>query len=95
MISSRHLRGSLQRPEFLWCLCLVRKISLFWYQHLHDPERMEEERRLCYVGVIWAMRKLYFRQVWHQMLYGRHHYFNEFMVEMHHLILLEGDPTGW
>ena len=38
---------------------------------LDDEERLEEERRLCYVGITRAMRKLYLTYAEQRMLYGR------------------------
>lgn len=39
-----------------------------------DPERLEEERRLCYVGMTRAMKKLYFTYAECRRLYGRENY---------------------
>ena len=38
---------------------------------MDDPSKMEEERRLCYVGITRAMRKLYLTGAQTRMLYGR------------------------
>ena len=61
---------------------------------MDDPSKMEEERRLCYVGITRAMRKLYLTGAQNRMLYGRTDFTieSEFMREMD-TDLLEGDPT--
>ena len=43
-------------------------------QSLEDPGRLEEERRLCYVGMTRAMQKLYFTYAESRRLYGRDSY---------------------
>lgn len=37
---------------------------------LGDPEELEEERRLCYVGLTRAERRLYLTSAWTRMLFG-------------------------
>ncbi|HSR44730.1 MAG TPA: DNA helicase PcrA [Acidimicrobiia bacterium] len=37
---------------------------------LGDPQELEEERRLCYVGVTRAEEKLYLTHAWQRMLFG-------------------------
>lgn len=61
---------------------------------MDDPSKMEEERRLCYVGITRAMRKLYLTGAQTRMLYGRTDFTieSEFMREMA-TDLLDGDPT--
>ena len=61
---------------------------------MDDPSKMEEERRLCYVGITRAMRKLYLTGAQTRMLYGRTDFTieSEFMREMD-TDLLERDPT--
>lgn len=61
---------------------------------MDDPSKMEEERRLCYVGITRAMRKLYLTGAQTRILYGRTDFTieSEFMREMD-TTLLEGDPT--
>ncbi|WKE65576.1 DNA helicase II [Gallaecimonas kandeliae] len=43
-------------------------------QSTTDPERLEEERRLCYVGMTRAMKKLYLCYAESRRLYGRDEY---------------------
>ncbi len=38
---------------------------------LGDPVELEEERRLCYVGITRAERYLYLSHAWSRMIYGR------------------------
>ena len=61
---------------------------------MDDPSKMEEERRLCYVGITRAMRKLYLTGAQTRMLYGRTDFTieSEFMREMD-ADLLDGDQT--
>ena len=61
---------------------------------MDDPSKMEEERRLCYVGITRAMRKLYLTGAQTRMLYGRTDFTieSEFMREMN-TDLLDGDQT--
>ena len=37
---------------------------------MDDPEQMEEERRLCYVGMTRAKRRLYLVRTFRRTLYG-------------------------
>ncbi|MGH9170270.1 MAG: ATP-dependent helicase [Acidimicrobiales bacterium] len=39
-------------------------------QTLAEPEEMEEERRLCYVGITRARQQLYVSHTWRRLLYG-------------------------
>jgi DNA helicase-2/ATP-dependent DNA helicase PcrA len=43
-------------------------------QSVEDPKRLEEERRLCYVGMTRAMRTLYMTYAECRRLYGRENY---------------------
>jgi len=43
-------------------------------QLMEDPEELEEERRLCYVGITRAKDKLYMTYARERMLYGSRHY---------------------
>lgn len=44
------------------------------YLSMHDPKAMEEERRLCYVGVTRAMQKLYMTYAEVRRLHGKEAY---------------------
>jgi DNA helicase-2/ATP-dependent DNA helicase PcrA len=44
------------------------------YRSINDPKGMEEERRLCYVGVTRAMRKLYMSYAEVRRIHGREAY---------------------
>ncbi len=41
---------------------------------LDEPHELEEERRLAYVGITRAMRRLVLTHVWSRLLYGTRHY---------------------
>lgn len=41
------------------------------YHSIHDPKALEEERRLCYVGVTRAEKKLYMTHAKERRLYGK------------------------
>jgi DNA helicase-2/ATP-dependent DNA helicase PcrA len=43
-------------------------------QSLYNPERLEEERRLCYVGITRAMQQLFISHAESRRLYGQEHY---------------------
>jgi DNA helicase-2/ATP-dependent DNA helicase PcrA len=43
-------------------------------QSLYNPERLEEERRLCYVGMTRAMEQLFVSHAESRRLYGQEHY---------------------
>ena len=40
------------------------------FRSLGDPEELEEERRLCYVGITRARERLYLCHAWSRMLFG-------------------------
>jgi len=40
-------------------------------QSIYEPEKLEEERRLCYVGITRARQKLYLSSAKQRMLYGK------------------------
>jgi DNA helicase II / ATP-dependent DNA helicase PcrA len=40
------------------------------FRSLGDPDELEEERRLCYVGMTRAMQRLYLTSAWQRSLYG-------------------------
>ncbi|MDD3654288.1 MAG: DNA helicase PcrA [Desulfotomaculaceae bacterium] len=42
---------------------------------LNSPEELEEERRLCYVGITRAREKLYLTHCWKRNTYGAPHYY--------------------
>ena len=42
---------------------------------LGDPEELEEERRLCYVGITRAEQRLYLTHAWSRMLFGSTDYY--------------------
>jgi DNA helicase-2/ATP-dependent DNA helicase PcrA len=65
-----------------------------------DPDDLEEERRLCYVGITRARRRLYLTHTWERTLFGqsRESLQSRFMKEIpEHLIvdLDEGPATPW
>jgi DNA helicase II / ATP-dependent DNA helicase PcrA len=69
---------------------------------LGDPVELEEERRLCYVGITRAERHLYVSHAWNRMLYGRgsSNIPSRFLNEIPDELVREvgGDPgarTGW
>ncbi len=41
---------------------------------LTDPDELEEERRLCYVGITRAEQRLYLTNAWSRMLFGQSQY---------------------
>ncbi len=41
---------------------------------LTDPDELEEERRLCYVGITRAEQRLYLTHAWSRMLFGQSQY---------------------
>ncbi|MEX2256030.1 MAG: UvrD-helicase domain-containing protein [Acidimicrobiia bacterium] len=59
---------------------------------LGDPEELEEERRLCYVGITRARERLYLCHAWSRTLFGRTDYYppsrflNEIPEELVHSI---------
>ena len=42
---------------------------------LGDPDELEEERRLCYVGITRAEQRLYLCHAWSRMLFGATDYY--------------------
>ena len=60
-----------------------------------EAGRLEEERRLCYVGITRAMRKLYLTSAETRMMYGRTDYSTESMfLEEMDPDFLDGDKTA-
>jgi DNA helicase II / ATP-dependent DNA helicase PcrA len=51
---------------------------------LGDPEQLEEERRLCYVGITRARERLYLCHAWSRMLFGRTDFYppSRFLAEI-------------
>jgi DNA helicase-2/ATP-dependent DNA helicase PcrA len=64
---------------------------------LGDPEELEEERRLCYVGITRARERLYLCHAWTRTLFGRTDYYppsrflNEIPAELVHAL---GEERG-
>ncbi len=65
---------------------------------LGDPVELEEERRLCYVGITRAERHLYVSHAWSRMLYGRgtSNIPSRFLAEIPEELVRDvgGDPAG-
>jgi DNA helicase-2/ATP-dependent DNA helicase PcrA len=64
---------------------------------LTEPDEMEEERRLAYVGITRAMRRLYLSHAWSRMLFGNTQYNppSRFLDEIPaELIDQQGNVTG-
>ena len=71
-----------------------------WDRSLSDPASLEEERRLAYVGITRARRRLYLTHTWQRTLYGqtRESLQSRFMKEIpDHLVvdLGEGPAGAW
>jgi DNA helicase-2/ATP-dependent DNA helicase PcrA len=69
---------------------------------LGEPVELEEERRLCYVGITRAERHLYLSHAWSRMLYGRSsanipsRFLNEIPSELVHEVGVQLDrPNSW
>ena len=56
-------------------------------QTLTEPDELEEERRLCYVGLTRARERLYLTHTWSRLLFGQH------PAELPEPVP-EGDPRG-
>ncbi len=65
---------------------------------LGDPEALEEERRLCYVGITRARERLYLCHAWCRQLFGATDYYppSRFLAEIpEELVEAQGEPrTG-
>jgi superfamily I DNA/RNA helicase len=62
-----------------------------------DPEELEEERRLCYVGITRAEQRLYLTHAWSRQLFGATDYYppSRFLSEIpEQLIQAQGRTTG-
>ncbi len=64
---------------------------------LGDPEALEEERRLCYVGITRARERLYLCHAWCRQLFGATDYYppSRFLAEIpEELIEAQGEPRS-
>jgi DNA helicase-2/ATP-dependent DNA helicase PcrA len=62
-----------------------------------DPEELEEERRLCYVGITRAEQRLYLTHAWSRQLFGATDYYppSRFLSEIpEQLVRAQGRTTG-
>jgi DNA helicase-2/ATP-dependent DNA helicase PcrA len=62
-----------------------------------DPEELEEERRLCYVGITRAEQRLYLTHAWSRQLFGATDYYppSRFLSEIPEaLVQAQGRTTG-
>jgi DNA helicase-2/ATP-dependent DNA helicase PcrA len=62
-----------------------------------DPEELEEERRLCYVGITRAEQRLYLTHAWSRQLFGATDYYppSRFLAEIpEQLVRAQGRTTG-
>ena len=62
---------------------------------LGDPDQLEEERRLCYVGITRAMERLYLLNAWSRSLWGSLNYnpASRFLNEIPNELIQSGRPT--
>ena len=66
------------------------------FRSLGDPEELEEERRLCYVGITRAEQRLYLCHAWSRMLFGTTDYHppSRFLEEIpEELVEVAGAPA--
>jgi DNA helicase-2/ATP-dependent DNA helicase PcrA len=64
---------------------------------LGDPDELEEERRLCYVGITRARERLYLCHAWSRMLFGATDYYppSRFLAEIpEELVSVLGSERG-
>jgi DNA helicase II / ATP-dependent DNA helicase PcrA len=64
---------------------------------LGDPDALEEERRLCYVGITRARERLYLCHAWCRQLFGATDYYppSRFLAEIpEELVEAQGEPRG-
>ena len=63
---------------------------------LGDPAELEEERRLCYVGMTRAMQRLYMTRAWSRNLWGGNNYNppSRFLAEIPDDLIKEAKRTG-
>ncbi len=62
-----------------------------------DPEELEEERRLCYVGITRAEQRLYLTHAWSRQLFGSTDYYppSRFLAEIpEQLVAAQGRVAG-
>ncbi|SJZ76753.1 DNA helicase PcrA [Garciella nitratireducens] len=66
------------------------------FRSLTDYEEMEEERRLCYVGITRAMQKLYMTYANQRTIYGQTTYYTKsrFLEEIPSDLLIEEEECG-
>ena len=67
------------------------------HRALSDPDEMEEERRLAYVGITRAMQRLFVSHAWSRMLFGTSQYNppSRFLDEIpQHLLESRGEASG-
>lgn len=77
-----HTAKGLEFPVVFLCGC---EEELFpHYMSMDDPDRLEEERRLCYVGMTRAMKKLYLTYAEVRRLHGKevYHRPSRFLTEI-------------
>ncbi len=77
-----HSAKGLEFPMVVLCGC---EEGLFpHYMSMEDPKGLEEERRLCYVGITRAMEKLYITHAEVRRLHGKeaHHRPSRFLTEI-------------
>lgn len=82
--------------EFKAVFMVVMEESIFPSEFtLNDPSELEEERRVCYVGVTRAKRYLYISHAQRRMIYGQFkiNYASRFLKEMRQL-KVEDDITN-
>ncbi len=82
--------------EFEWLFICGMEDGLFPHQRsLNDPEGLEEERRLCYVGITRAKRRLYLTYAEQRRLHGLESYAtpSRFLREIPPELLEEVRPT--
>lgn len=83
--------------EFPWVFLCGMEEGLFPHHMSHEePGRLAEERRLCYVGMTRAMRKLYLSYAEVRRLHGTesHHRASRFIAEIPQKLLTEIRPRA-
>src|SRR5690606_37026418 len=82
--------------EFEWLFLCGMEDGLFPHQRsLNDPEGLEEERRLCYVGITRAKRRLFLTYAEQRRLHGMENYStpSRFLREIPAELIEEVRPT--